>query len=147
MNQLGEKIAKKRTALGMTQTEFAERLNVTRQTVGRWETGTVLPDIDKISDTAEILGVSCDYLLKDSVTEETSTGTALSRLLKSAEGKTVRLNFYEDEADIDLFNKDCIITAFEGNWMKVQTETKKGTVEKLIPVASVLSLELLKEED
>lgn len=149
MTQLGEKIAKKRTALGMTQTEFAEKLNVTRQTVGRWETGTVMPDIDKISDIAEILGVSCDYLLKDSVDEENSTVStnAVSRLLQSAEGKKVRLNFYDEEADIDLFNTDCTITAFEGNWMKVQAETKKGTIEKLIPLASVLSMEILKEEE
>lgn len=149
MNQLGQKIARKRTELGMTQTEFAEKLNVTRQTVGRWETSTVMPDIDKISDIAEILGVSCDYLLKDSVAEETGTepANALSRLLQNIEGKEVRLNFYEDEADIDLFNQKCTIAAFEGNWMKVQAETKKGTIEKLIPAASVLSVELLKEED
>ena len=149
MNMLGQKIARKRTALGMTQTEFAEKLNVTRQTVGRWETGTVMPDIDKISDIAEILGVSCDYLLKDSVGEENSTAStnAVSRLLQSAEGKRVRLNFYDEEADIDLFNTDCTITAFEGSWMKVQAETKKGTIEKLIPLSSVLSLEILKEEE
>ena len=149
MNMLGQKIARKRTALGMTQTEFAEKLNVTRQTVGRWETGTVMPDIDKISDIAEILGVSCDYLLKDSIEEENSTvsSNAVSRLLQSAEGKKVRLNFYDEEADIDLFNTDCTITAFEGNWMKVQAETKKGTIEKLIPLSSVLSLEILKEEE
>ncbi|HAE15429.1 MAG TPA: XRE family transcriptional regulator, partial [Erysipelotrichaceae bacterium] len=40
MNQLGEKIAKKRKDLGMTQNEFAEKMSVTRQTVSRWEAGT-----------------------------------------------------------------------------------------------------------
>ena len=63
MNELGNKISRKRKDIGMTQTDFAERLCVTRQTVSRWEAGTVMPDIDKIADIASILGVSCDYLL------------------------------------------------------------------------------------
>ena len=143
MNELGNKIAKKRRDVGMTQIEFAEKLNVTRQTVSRWEAGTVLPDIDKISDIAKLLDVSCDYLLRDDIKEETeSVAKGVSRLLKSVEGKTVRLNFFEDEADIDLFNCDCRILAFEGNWMKVLALTKKGEIEKLIPVSSVLSFEV-----
>ena len=143
MNELGNKIAKKRRDVGMTQIEFAEKLNVTRQTVSRWEAGTVLPDIDKISDIAKLLDVSCDYLLRDDIKEETETvAKGVSRMLKSVEGKTVRLNFFEDEADIDLLNNDCRILAFEGNWMKVLAYTKKGEIEKLIPVSSVLSFEV-----
>ena len=65
MNLLGEKIAKKRKDLGMTQNDFADKLMVTRQTISRWEAGTVLPDIDKISDIANLLNVSCDYLLQE----------------------------------------------------------------------------------
>ncbi|MBR2552278.1 MAG: helix-turn-helix transcriptional regulator [Erysipelotrichaceae bacterium] len=143
MNELGNKIARKRRDVGMTQIEFAEKLNVTRQTVSRWEAGTVLPDIDKISDIAKLLDVSCDYLLRDDIKEETETvAKGVSRLLKSVEGKTVRLNFFEDEADIDLLNNDCRILSFEGNWMKVLAYTKKGEIEKLIPVSSVLSFEV-----
>ena len=148
MNELGNKIAMKRKNLGMTQVEFAEQLSVTRQTVSRWEAGTVMPDIDKIADIARILGVSCDYLLKDEAEDEEQTvsGSHLSRLLKNAEGKTVRLNFFEDAADADLFNVPCTILAFEGNWMKVSAVTKKGPIEKLISLASILSVELTKEE-
>ena len=138
----------KRKNLGMPQVEFAEQLSVTRQTVSRWEAGTVMPDIDKIADIARILGVSCDYLLKDEAEDEEQavSGNHLSRLLKNAEGKTVRLNFFEDAADEDLFNVPCTILAFEGNWMKVSAVTKKGPIEKLISLASILSVELTKEE-
>ena len=146
MNELGNKIAYKRKDLGMTQIEFAEKLNVTRQTVSRWEAGTVLPDIDKISDIASLLNVSCDYLLKDDVTEEeTRSFRGISRLLQDAKGKTVRLSFFDDEGDLDLFNTDCTILDFEGNWMKVEAKTKKGKIEKIIPVSSVLSLEIKEE--
>ena len=147
MSELGNKIAQKRKDLGMTQIEFADKLNVTRQTVSRWEAGTVMPDIDKIADIAGILGVSCDYLLKDDITEEESiVNRWLSKLVENAAGKTVRLNFFDDEADMDLFNTDCKIIDFEHNWMKVEADTKKGHIEKLIPVSSILSIEIKEEK-
>ena len=46
---------------------------------------------------------------------------------------------------IEEFLVPCTILDFEGNWMKVAAETKKGHVEKLIPVSSVLSMESVKE--
>lgn len=148
MNGLGNKIATKRKDLGMTQIDFAEKLNVTRQTVSRWEAGTVMPDIEKIPDIAAVLDVSCDYLLKDDVAEETPViSKGVSRLMLDAKGKTVRLSFFEDEADLDLFNTDCRILDFEGNWIKVEARTKKGTIEKLIPVSSILSVEIIGEEE
>lgn len=147
MNELGNKIAQKRKDLGMTQSQFADQLCVTRQTVSRWEAGAVMPDIDKIGDIAEILKVSCDYLLKDDVNNESlPVKKEVSDLLLQAQGKRVRLNFFAEEGDIDLYNKECVITAFEGSWMKVNAETKKGMIEKLIPVSSVLSIEILEED-
>lgn len=151
MNELGNKIAAKRKDLGMTQIELAEKMSVTRQTISRWEAGTVMPDIDKISDLADVLCVSCDYLLKDGKTDEESSPTRtaelpVSRLLLSLKGKSVRLTFFEDEADADLFNTTCRIVDYEGNWAKVEATTKKGSIEKLIPVSSIRSFELVKED-
>ena len=147
MKNLGDKIAQKRKDTGMTQSEFAEKLSVTRQTVSRWEAGTVLPDIDKISDIATILNVSCDYLLNDDVSDDTPViNRTVSRLLKDAQGKNVKLNFFDGEADVDLYLPDCRILDFEGNWMKVEANTKKGRIEKLIPVSSVLSLEIREDQ-
>ena len=148
MSEMGNKIAKKRKDAGLTQTEFAEKLSVTRQTVSRWEAGTVMPDIDKIADIAQILGVSCDYLLKDDADEEVrGKARSASRLLKEAQGRKVKLSFFDGEADIDLYNTACRVLDFEGSWMKVEAELKKGTIEKLIPVSSVQSIEIVKEQD
>ena len=147
MKQMGNKIALRRKDLGLTQNEFAEKLSVTRQTISRWEAGTVLPDIDKISDIASILQVSCDYLLKDEVEEDTiSTAFAPGKLLSSLLNKKVKLNFFDDEGDIELFNKECEILSFEGNWIKVIAQNKKETIEKLIPLSSIQSFEILPEE-
>ncbi|MBP3869955.1 MAG: helix-turn-helix transcriptional regulator [Faecalicoccus sp.] len=145
MNNLSSKIALKRKSLGMTQIEFANQLSVTRQTVSRWEAGTVLPDIDKIPDIASILNVSCDYLLKDEIDQDTPL-SSVSRLLFDTKGKTVRFVFFDGEADMDLFNKDCRILEFEGNWIKVEVQTNKGRLEKLISLSSILSFEIIKEE-
>ena len=146
MNDLGYKISKKRRDLGLTQIDFADKLSVTRQTVSRWEAGSVMPDIDKIVDIASILGVSCDYLLKDDVTEEGQTiPKGISRLLMDLKGKKVKLNFFDEEADPDLYNADITINDFEGNWMKISADTKKGHIEKLIPISSILSFEEVKE--
>ena len=151
MTGLGGKIALKRKDAGLTQEEFAEKMAVTRQTVSRWEAGTVLPDIDKIPDIAKILGVSCDYLLNDSAEEDASAGRraakGVSRLLAQLQGKLVKISFFEDELDIDLFNTSCRILDFEGNWVRVEADLKKGRVEKLIPLASVRALEIVKEAE
>lgn len=148
MNELGNKIAEKRKTIGMTQSEFAEEMCVTRQTVSRWEAGTVLPDIEKIVDIASILGVSTDYLLKDGVSEETPTTVKrIGKLLKNLQGKAVKFSFFDGEADIDLYNVACTVLEFEGNWLKIASDTKKGHVEKLIPVASVKSMEIVKEAE
>ena len=140
MNDLGKKISQKRKDLGMTQIELAEQMMVTRQTVSRWEAGSVYPDIDKIVDIAEILQVSCDYLLKDDIEQEiTMTQRSMSPLMKDMVGKVVRFHFFEDELDIDLLNKDCTILSLEGNWLQVQTKEGK---EKLISLSSILSIEI-----
>ena len=149
MQALGIKIASKRKDLGMTQIEFAEKLSVTRQTVSRWEAGTVMPDIDKISDIAELLGVSCDYLLKDDLQDEHGAAapkSGISRLLEESLGRKIRLSFFDEEADIDLYNAVCTITDFEGSWMRVTADLKKGPVEKLISVSSVQSIEYAEED-
>ena len=148
MSELGNKIAKKRKDMGLTQMEFANEMSVTRQTVSRWEAGTAMPDIDKIADIALYLGVSCDYLLKDGVTEEHQTGIrGIGRLLASTEGKLVKFNFFDGEADPDLGMNACRVLKFEGNWMKVATDTRKGHIEKMIPVSSVCSIVICQEEE
>ena len=147
MNELGNKIATKRKNLGITQQEFADELLVTRQTVSRWEAGSVMPDIDKIPDIAKLLQVSCDYLLQDDIREDGEVVIrGVSRLMKNAQGKKVKLTFFDGEADMELYNTACRIADSEGNWMKVEGENKKGQFEKLIPLSSVLSLEIVEEE-
>lgn len=47
----------------LTQEELAEKLDVSRQTLSKWETGESVPDIDKCKKLAEVFGVSLDDLV------------------------------------------------------------------------------------
>ena len=67
---LSEKIINLRKSRGWSQEELAERLNVSRQSVSKWESGVSNPDLDKIVAMSTLFGVSTDYLLKDSTAEE-----------------------------------------------------------------------------
>lgn len=61
---IGSFISALRRASGMTQREFAERLNVSDKTVSRWERDEGAPDLTLIPVIAEIFGVTCDELLR-----------------------------------------------------------------------------------
>lgn len=68
-----EKVMGLRKKKGWSQEELAEKLNISRQSVSKWESGASIPDIDKIILLSGLFGVSTDYLLKDEMeTEEIS---------------------------------------------------------------------------
>lgn len=148
--RLGKRLSQKRKDLGMTQTELAEQMHVTRQTVSRWESGAVYPDVTKIAELASLLHVSCDYLLQDEMEqdagEESVEMPAVSRLLQNTIGKRVKLGFYDDEEDIDLEDTECLVKGFEGNWMQVEVTNGKEAVQKLVAVSSILSVQLIDGE-
>lgn len=62
-----DKLIQLRKRNGWSQEELAERMNVTRQSVSKWESTQSVPDIEKIIKLSELFGVSIDYLLKDSI--------------------------------------------------------------------------------
>ena len=66
---LADKIIKLRKQRGWSQEQLAEMLNVSRQSVSKWEGGLSIPDLDKIIKMSSLFGVSTDYLLKDEVEE------------------------------------------------------------------------------
>ena len=58
-----DKVVQLRKKSGWSQEELAEKLNVTRQSVSKWEGAQSIPDLEKILQLAQIFGVSTDYLL------------------------------------------------------------------------------------
>lgn len=62
---LGEKIVNLRMNIGLSQEELAEKVNVSRQSVSKWEMNQALPQIDKVLMLCELFNVSTDALLLD----------------------------------------------------------------------------------
>lgn len=63
--KLSEKIILLRKQKGWSQEELAAQMNVSRQSVSKWESGASVPEIDKILLLSEIFGTTTDYLLKE----------------------------------------------------------------------------------
>lgn len=68
---LGEKITKQRKELNYTQEQLAEILNVSRQSISKWESDISYPETDKLIELGNLFDCSMDYLLKDDITEKT----------------------------------------------------------------------------
>ena len=62
---LADKIIENRKKNGWSQEDLAAQLDVSRQSVSKWESGASQPDLDKVLAMSRIFGVSTDALLKD----------------------------------------------------------------------------------
>lgn len=65
MNNFASRLAEARKNVGMTQTEVAEKLQVSFQAVSLWERGETVPELNKIPEIAMLLNVTTDWLLMD----------------------------------------------------------------------------------
>ena len=74
---LAEKIARLRKRNGWSQEELAEKINVSRQAVSKWESAQTVPDLEKILTLGNLFGVTTDYLLKDEMESEEFSGTEI----------------------------------------------------------------------
>ncbi len=60
--EFNENLVQLRKQQGMSQEDLAQRLDISRQAISKWETGDALPDLYKLSALADILGVGLDDL-------------------------------------------------------------------------------------
>lgn len=61
----GEKLKEARKEAGLSQEQFAEKMNVSRSAIAKWETDKGMPDVNNLKVMAQLLDVSVDYLLDD----------------------------------------------------------------------------------
>lgn len=65
-----DKLIKLRKQAGLSQEELADKLNVTRQAISKWEGAQSLPDMQKLIRISKLFDVSADYLIKDEIGEQ-----------------------------------------------------------------------------
>ena len=79
---LADKIIRLRKKNGWSQEELAEKMNVSRQAVSKWESAQTIPDLEKILMLSTLFGVTTDYLLKDELEDEEFTDSEPSSNVK-----------------------------------------------------------------
>lgn len=67
---LGEKIALLRGQNKMSQGDLAEKLEVSRQSVSKWETGASVPELDKLIMMSKLFNITLDELVQTDVIHE-----------------------------------------------------------------------------
>ena len=85
---IAEKIAHLRIVNNISQEQLAEMLNVTRQTVSKWESGESLPQIDKVMEICEKFKVTADELLNDKIVIHRG------RKLKMSIGEDIKTKYF-----------------------------------------------------
>ncbi len=102
---LADKLILLRKKSGLSQEELAYKLNVTRQSVSKWEGAQAMPEIDKIVEIGKLFNVSMDLLLNDNLQiDETSN-------VKFQERKTIRFSTAEAQSCINNANKSKLLFA------------------------------------
>ena len=61
----GEKLKEARKKAGLSQEQFAEKMNVSRSAIAKWETDKGMPDVNNLKVMSQLLNVSIDYLLDE----------------------------------------------------------------------------------
>ena len=74
--KFNEKLIELRKKEGLSQEELGYKLNVTRQTVSKWELGQTTPEMDKLLEISKIFNISVDELIKETetTTQENQSG-------------------------------------------------------------------------
>ncbi len=78
--EFNKKLYNLRKQKGLSQEELANRLNVSRQTVSKWEVGDSTPDMEKLIAISDLFDISLDELVLDKVparSEETSVSSEI----------------------------------------------------------------------
>ncbi len=104
---LGEKLFELRRTKNLTQDDVAEKLNVTRQTVSKWETDQSTPDFDKIVPLCDLYGITPNELLKGE-SKETNNNENKEELNWSEAKNHLFTRGEEDEKDYTNMNRNQI---------------------------------------
>ncbi len=118
-----EKLLSLRTQSGYSQEALAEKLNVSRQAISKWEIGATLPETEKVIAISDFFEVSLDYLLKDHVRSDSNE--TLDRMVLKFLGSAQDMKYISEEL-VDIM-QDGVIDEKE----KVRIESIIDTLDSI----------------
>lgn len=92
--EFNNKLYELRKQKGFSQEELANRLNVSRQTISKWEVGESTPDMENLVAISELFEISLDELVLNKVPEEADTS---AQVVKSDFYSDIKENVLTDE--------------------------------------------------
>lgn len=122
-----EKLLNLRTQSGYSQELLAEKLNVSRQAISKWELGTTLPETDKVIAISEFFGVSTDYLLKNSI--QLNNSESLDRVV---------LKFLGSAQDMDDISKELVDIMADGIIDDNEKVRMNAIIDTLDAIAAII---------
>lgn len=123
-----EKLLNLRTEYGYSQETLAEKLNVSRQAVSKWESGATLPETDKVIALSNFFGVSTDYLLKDNIQRDSHD--SLDRVV---------LKFLGSAKDMDNISEELIEIMRDGIIDDEEKIRMDSIIETLDTITQIIS--------
>ncbi len=89
---IGERIYELRRKNSMSQEDLAEKMNVSRQSISKWESNQSVPEVEKIIQLSNIFNVSTDWILKGENSKK-QTSQSNKNNLKSVQTVSTALNY------------------------------------------------------
>lgn len=123
--KFAEKLLNLRTQGGYSQELLAEKINVSRQAVSKWEQGTTLPETDKLIALSDFFHVSIDYLLRDN--GDLNSDLNLAQIV---------IKFLASAQDMDGISKELIEIMKDG----IIDDEEKIKMKSIIETLDTLSL-------
>lgn len=127
MRDFAYKLYSLRTQSGYSQEVLAEKVNVSRQAISKWELGLTLPDTDKIVALSKVFDVTIDYLLKDEI--KVSRDDSLDRLV---------LKFLGSAQDMDDISKELVDIMQDGIVDEMERKRVNEIVKTLDDISEII---------
>lgn len=89
--ELKEKLVTLRKEKGLTQLAVAEKLDVSRQAISRWESGSAMPSIENLRCLSELYGIPIDCLINNDGASETKTIQSIQMETSTTGGKKKKI--------------------------------------------------------
>lgn len=146
---LSEKLIALRKKSGLSQQEIADRISVTRQTISNWECGQGAPALDKAAELAAVYHVSLDDLVGDQVGIVVKQNKPASRLLKSLEGRRVKICCTDRELAMAEgfdwgYGSSVNVLEVTDEWIRIEyTRTRENSLTKKENVVKLIELDAL----
>lgn len=131
----GQKIKHLRTKSDLTQKELAEKMNVTFQTISKWESDTNEPDIESIRRLSNIFGCSIEYLFSEEIEEEPKAQEKVAEETKEAKEEPV---IKPEEKKEEQKGEPSAPPVEEKKESVISVEEKKEEIKETKPVQRIL---------